>query len=128
MTISLSVSSHTSLPSLLTHVLSTYDTSSVFESFNLTLISSFFSSSEGLDQNCLRNQSLSQSWRKTRRRTRRKGWSCPRCHCYCLQTRMKSWRSRCCLRKSRWKSSTNHCCWSWRRTSKKTACEHISSM
>lgn len=84
---------------------------------NRTLIS-FFSSSEGLDQNCSRNRN--QSWRKTRRKT---GWNCPRCHCYCLQTRMRSPRSRCCLRKSHWKSWTNHCCcWNWRRTWKKTAC------
>ncbi len=83
----------------------------------LTLISSFFSSSEGLDQNCWRN--LNQRWRKTRRR---KSWNCHRCHCYCLQTRMRSPRSRCCLRKSHWKSWTSHCCcWSWRRTWRKTA-------
>lgn len=92
-----------------------YDTILYLTQINWTLISSFFSSLEGLDQNCLRNQS--QNWRKTRRR-RKKGWNCHRCHCYCLQMRMRSPRNRCCPRKRHWKSWTNHycCCWNWRRT------------
>lgn len=109
--------------------LSTYKTQVLdLNQKNWTLISSFFSSSEVPDQNCSRNRNRSQNWRKTRRR--RKGWSCHRCHCCCLQTRKRSSRSRCCPRKSRWKSWTNHycCCWSWRRTYKKTACARSATL
>ncbi len=76
--------------------------------------SSFSSSLEvlGLNRCCFLSLSCLRTKRRRRKRKMRK--SCHRrCHCCCRCHLKRSWRSRCCLTMSHWRSRLHHCCCRW---------------